>query len=161
MSSSRSREFSQFFACSWGIADLPGISAEDCAQLQRLNIATTRDLLRHSSTPEAQVKLAQKLQLHLHHIQKWRALSDLAMLPSVGPHYCGLLLHAGVISTAQLADRLPGPLYRQVLKLQVAALKSPDLCPNAGLIDLWIQQAKQLQIAALQQNRQPPGKSRK
>jgi Domain of unknown function (DUF4332) len=160
MPSSSSREFSQFLAQSWSIADLPGISAEDCLQLKQLKIATTRDLLRHSMTLEAQSNLAQQLHLHLHHIQKWRALADLAMLPSVGTDYCGLLLHAGVISTSQLASRLPGQLYRQVLKLQVSTLKSPDRCPNAGLVELWIQQAKQLQVARLQQAQKQSGKLR-
>jgi hypothetical protein len=44
----------------------------------------------------------------------------------------------------QLANLLPGQLYRQILKLQVSTLQRPDLCPNAGLVELWIQQAKQL-----------------
>jgi hypothetical protein len=144
MPSSHSHDFSRFLARSWPISELPGISVEDCHQLQQLNILTTRDLLRQSTTAETQAKLAQKLRLHLHHVQKWRALADLAMVPSVGKDYCGLLLHAGVASTVQLANLLPGQLYRQILKLQVSTLQRPDLCPNAGLVELWIQQAKQL-----------------
>jgi predicted RecB family nuclease len=145
MSISNSREFSSIQACSWPISDLPGISADDCQRLQALAIQSTRDLLRHSQTLESQVKLAQKLQLHLHHVQKWHALAELALVPSVGKDYCGLLLHAGVSSIAQLANLLPGHLSRQILRLHVSTLQTPDLSPNAGLVELWIRQAKQLQ----------------
>jgi hypothetical protein len=89
--------------------------------------------------------LAQQLQVHLHHLQKWRALADLARVSSVGCTYAGLLLHAGVPSVAQLAQQVPGPLHRHILKLQVSLIQRPDRCPNAGLVNGWIQEAKLVQ----------------
>jgi hypothetical protein len=139
-----SRQFSPRQGRDWLITDLPALSDVDCQRLADLGIRTTIDLLRHSQSLERQTRLAQRLQLHLHHVQKWRALADLARVPSVGRQYCGLLLHAGVPSVQHLANLLPGRLHRQILKLQVNALQRVDLCPNAAIIEQWIQQAKVL-----------------
>jgi hypothetical protein len=137
-----SRRFSPRQGRDWPITDLPALSDADCQQLADLGIHTTIDLLRHSQNLERQTRLAQRLQLHLHHVQKWRALADLARVPSVGRQYCGLLLHAGVPSVQHLANLLPGRLHRQILKLQVNALQRVDLCPNAAIVEQWIRQAK-------------------
>jgi hypothetical protein len=128
----------------WPVADLPGLSAEECQQLLAIGLHTTMDLLHNSTSPIQQTQLAQQLKLHIHHIRKWRALADLARIPSVGQTYCGLLLHAGVPSVQHLATLLPGRLHRQILKLQVAAIQRTDLCPTAALVQQWIAQAKQL-----------------
>jgi hypothetical protein len=128
----------------WPINQLPGLGPEDCQRLLGLGIHSTFDLLRQSQTRQSQTQLAQKLQLHIHHIQKWIALSDLARVPAVGIDACGLLLHAGVISVECLAKLSPGLLHRQILKLQVTNLQRPDLCPNAAQIGNWINQAQQL-----------------
>ncbi len=128
----------------WPIADLPGLEIEDCQHLTAIGLHTTKDLLHYSKSPSQQMHLAKQLRLHIHHIQKWRALADLARIPAVGQTYCGLLLHAGVPSVRHLASLAPGRLHRQILKLQVAAIQRTDLCPNAGLVQQWIEQAKQL-----------------
>jgi Domain of unknown function (DUF4332) len=117
---------------------------DDCRKLEAVNLRTTHDLLRQSTTLAAQTKLAQQLQLHIHHVQKWRALADLARLSTVGNTYCGLLLHAGVPSVKQLALLNPGQLHRQLLKLHVIATGDRTQCPNAALVQTWIMQAKQL-----------------
>jgi hypothetical protein len=127
------------------LTDLPGLSAQDSQRLASLGLHTTVDLLRYSRTLQHQTQLAQQLQVHLRHLQKWRALADLARVPSVGCTYAGLLLHGGVPSVAQLAQQVPGQLHRHILKLQVSLIQRPDLCPNAGLVDCWIRQAKLLQ----------------
>jgi hypothetical protein len=139
-----SRQFSPRQGRNWLMSDLPALNDADCQQLADLGIRTTIDLLRHSKNLEQQTRLAQRLQLHVHHVQKWRALADLARVPTVGRQYCGLLLHAGVPSVPHLATLLPGRLHRQVLKLQVTALQRVDLCPNAAIVGQWIQQAKLL-----------------
>jgi hypothetical protein len=149
VTSSNSRPIAPCQPCFWPMANLPGINTDDCRRLDDLELGTTRLFLAQSRTPEQQAGLAQKLQLHRHHIQKWRALASLAVVPSVGCEYTGLLLHAGVASVGQLGDLVPGQLYRQVLRLQVAVFRSRDRCPNAAVVDLWIQQAKQLRALRL------------
>jgi hypothetical protein len=131
-------------SANWPIAHLPGLGLEDCQQLQDLGIRSTFDLLRTTQSRTHQTHLAQKLHLHLHHIQKWIALADLARVPAVGLDGCGLLLHAGVTSVARLAEISPGLLHKQVLKLQVSTYQTPNRAPSAGEISGWINQAKQL-----------------
>jgi hypothetical protein len=140
---SPSHQFAAFQGKTWPIADLPGLKPEECAQLSSLGMHTTQDLLRNSTSVAEQTAIAQALHLHIHHIRKWRALCDLARLPSIGHTYCGLLLHAGVPSVKHLATLAPGRLHRQILQLQIVATGQKRLCPEAGLVQQWIQQAQQ------------------
>jgi hypothetical protein len=140
---SPSHRFPAFQGQNWPIADLPGLKLDESAQLAAIGLHTTRDLLHNSTNIIQQTAIAQRLHLHVHHIQKWRALADLARLPSVGHTYCGLLLHAGVPSVRHLATLAPGRLHRQILKLQIVATGQTNICPAAGLVQQWIQQAKQ------------------
>jgi hypothetical protein len=128
----------------WAIAQLPGLSETDQAKLADHHIETTFDLLRQTKTPLQRQTLAIELQVHLHHVNKWAALADLARVPAVGCQYCGLLLHAGVSSVAQLAQVSVPRLHRQILKLQVAMMQRPDLCPGVETIAVWVQQAQVL-----------------
>jgi hypothetical protein len=129
---------------SWQIEKLPGLSAEEQLQLKNCGVSTTKQLLQTAKTSEARMDLANQLQVHIHHVNKWVALSDLARIPSVGTQYCGLLLHAGVASVAQLATTPIYRLHKQVLRLQVATTQRNDLCPGVEVIQQWVQQAKLL-----------------
>jgi predicted RecB family nuclease len=135
-----SRNFRQ--SCDWPIEQLPGLSHEEQSQLQSCGIETTEKLFNQGKTPEARVALASKLQVHLQYVNKWVALADLSRIPSVGTQYCGLLLHAGIGSVAQLAQTPTHRLHRQIMRLQVATLQRRDLCPSVELVQQWSQQAK-------------------
>ncbi|MBD2438213.1 DUF4332 domain-containing protein [Nostoc sp. FACHB-110] len=129
-------------SCDWPIAQLPGLSHEEQLQLQSWGIETTQRLFNQGKTPEARLALASKLQLHLQYVNKWVALADLSRIPSVGTQYCGLLLHAGIGSVAQLAQTPTHRLHKQIMRLQVATLQRRDLCPSVELVQQWGQQAK-------------------
>lgn len=126
----------------WPIQDLPGLSLEEQAQLQNCGINTTEELIKRGKTPEERIVLAGKLQVNLHSVNKWVVLAGLARVPSVGTQYCGVLLHAGVISIAQLAQTPTHRLHRQVMRLQVATLHSRELCPAVELVQQWSYQAQ-------------------
>jgi predicted flap endonuclease-1-like 5' DNA nuclease len=126
----------------WAIQNLPGLSSEHCALLVAAGISTTLELLRQSRTPVQRQALAQQLQVHIQHVNKWVALADLARIPAIGCQYCGLLLHAGVSSPAQLAQISLPKLHQQLLKLQVAMMQRQDLCPPVDQVARWIQQAR-------------------
>ncbi|NJR66266.1 MAG: DUF4332 domain-containing protein [Leptolyngbyaceae cyanobacterium CRU_2_3] len=128
----------------WAIAQLPGITPQDEADLVGCGIHTTFQLLQKAQTPAQRQLLATEMQTHIQHVNKWVALSNLARIPTVGWQYCGLLLHAGVSSPAQLSQMPIARLHRQILKLQVATLQRPDLCPGVGEISQWIEQARQI-----------------
>ncbi|HEY9692597.1 MAG TPA: DUF4332 domain-containing protein [Oculatellaceae cyanobacterium] len=131
-------------SCSWSIEQLAGLSKENQLQLLELGIKTTGELLQIANTPTARLELANRLQLHIQYINKWVALADLARIPSVGCEYCGLLLHAGIASVAQLAQTPIHRLHPQILRLQVATMQRKDLCPSVDQVQLWIKQANNL-----------------
>ncbi|WP_413172035.1 DUF4332 domain-containing protein [Anabaena azotica] len=128
----------------WPIESLPGLNTTEQSQLLDFGISTTGALFQHGKTPETRLALASKLQVHLQYVNKWIALADLARIPSVGTQYCGLLLHAGVISVAQLAQIPTHRLHQQILRLQVATLQRRDLCPAIELVKQWSHQAQHL-----------------
>ncbi|AFZ02619.1 DUF4332 domain-containing protein [Calothrix sp. PCC 6303] len=129
----------------WQIEKLPGLNAEEQLQLQVCGIKTTKQLLQAAQNPQARLILANQLHVHIHHVNKWVALSDLARIPSIGTEYCGLLLHAGIASAVQLAATPTYRLHKQILRLQVATMQRRDLCPAIELVQQWVQQAKLVQ----------------
>ncbi|MDF5715918.1 MAG: DUF4332 domain-containing protein [Rhizonema sp. NSF051] len=136
-------------SCNWSIEQLPGLSLEEKDHLKNCGITTTKALVQQGKTPASRLTLANKLQIHLQHINKWVALADLARIESVGTQYCGLLLHAGVISVAQLATIPTHKLHQQVLRLVVATMQNKDLCPKVEQVQQWTQQANILVGAGL------------
>ncbi|MDX2216920.1 MAG: DUF4332 domain-containing protein [Oculatellaceae cyanobacterium bins.114] len=128
----------------WEIGQLPGLSDGDRDRLVELGITTTLTLLRSTQSMAQKQALAARLQIHSQYVQKWVALADLARVPAVGCQYCGLVLHAGVASPAQLAQTPLPRLHQQLLKLQVATMQRQDLCPTLDEVARWIQQARSL-----------------
>lgn len=129
----------------WPLAQLPGMSAEDCRKLSGLGLETTADLLQQTQTLANQRQLAAQLQQPERWVRKWTALAELSQLPSVGCQYCGLLLHGGVTSADQLATMAASTLHRHILRLQVSVIQRRDLCPHPGKVRQWIQEAQQYQ----------------
>ena len=142
MSYQQNNHHSTIEPCDWPIEHLPGLSHQDLSQLIENGITTTRQLIQTANTPATRLALANQLQIHIQHVHKWVALADLARLPSVGCQYCGLLLHAGVISVTQLAEIPVHRLHQQILKLHVATMQRRDLCPSVEQVSLWIKQAQ-------------------
>ncbi len=129
----------------WPLDQIPGLNVEDCHKFQAAGLLTTAQLLKQTRTLSNQRQLAAQLRMPERWVRKWAALAELSELPSVGCQYCGLLLHAGVASTAQLAVMQTHTLHRQVLRLQVTFLQRNDLCPTPGLVAQWISEAQQSQ----------------
>ncbi|MEG4280192.1 DUF4332 domain-containing protein [Microcoleus sp. MON1_C1] len=126
----------------WPIAHLPGLSKENQSQLEECSITTTGQLIRMTKTQAAKVLLANQLQINIQYVNKWVAMANLARIPSVGCEYCGLLLHAGVASPAQLAQMPVERLHQQVLRLHVATMQRNDLTPSVDRVHKWVQQAR-------------------
>ena len=128
----------------WSIDRLPGIMRSQIKLLAENNITNTKQLLKLTQNTESKHTLAAKLQLNQKYIDKWVALADLARLPSVGDRYCGLLLHAGIVSSAQLSQTPFYHLHGQIVRLQVATLQRKDLSPSVELVKKWVEEAKML-----------------
>ncbi len=128
--------------CNWPISELPGLDSNLGRELDEAGLTETRQLVALSI--EQQIALATSLGHHPRHIQKVVAMASLAQLSSVGCEYCGLLLHAGVASVAQLALTPVNQLHRSVLRLHVAVLQRNDLTPTVDRVQRWVNQAKHL-----------------
>jgi Domain of unknown function (DUF4332) len=129
----------------WPLDQIPGLNVEDCHKFQAAGLLTTVQLLKQTRTLPQQRQLAAQLQMPERWVRKWAALAEFSELPSIGCQYCGLLLHAGVASIAQLAMMQTHTLHRQVLRLQVTFFQRNDLCPNPGLVAQWILDAQKSQ----------------
>ena len=130
---------------SHSIQMLPGLSGEHATLLQQAGLVTTTDLLKVARSPKQLQAISAQLKLPLRNLQKWAALAELASLPSVGSEYCGLLLHSGVASVAQLAIQAPGRLHTQIRKLHTMTLRRSDLCPTPDQVVQWVREAKLVQ----------------
>ncbi len=128
----------------WAIAQLPGIAEEDCTKLRDRQIVTTWQLLQRTKTVAEKRSLAAELHIPERLVSKWVALADLARVPGVDCQYCGMLLHAGIISVAQLTQIPARKLHQQLLRLVVATLQSPDLCPGVEEVSQWIERSRRL-----------------
>ncbi|MDH6099413.1 DUF4332 domain-containing protein [Anabaenopsis sp. FSS-46] len=142
MSFKQPNDTNQMRSCDWPIQKLPGLSQEDQAQLQNCGITTTKDLIKQGKTAQSRVDLANKLQVNLQYVNKWMALADLARIPGIGVQYCGLLLHSGIGSVAQLAQTPTYRVHQQIMRLQVSTMQRRDLCPAIDVVEQWSQQAK-------------------
>jgi Domain of unknown function (DUF4332) len=131
-------------SCAWEVQYLPGLSNEEKSRLQDCGITNTTVLLKYGKTTEKRLELASKLQINIQYVNKWLALADLARIPNVGTQYCGLLLHAGIISVTQLAMISVPRLHKQILRLQVSTMQRRDLCPPVEEIQIWCQQAQKI-----------------
>ncbi|MBC6430084.1 DUF4332 domain-containing protein [Nostoc sp. HG1] len=142
MSTKNTNNRSSITSTDWPIEQLPGLNHEEQSQLQNCGITSTVALVKEGKTLETRLALANKLQIHLQYVNKWMALADLARIPSVGIQYCGLLLHAGIGSVAQLAQTPTHRLHQQIMRLQVATMQRRDLCPPIELVQQWSKQAQ-------------------
>lgn len=130
----------------WSIEQLPGLSQQLRSQLHACGITTTQQLLEQTQRPGAKQALANRLQIRHREINKWVAMADLARVPDVGCQYCGLLLHAGIASVAQLGQTPAPRLHQQILRLQVATMQRRDLCPSVDRVQRWVQQARAIAL---------------
>ena len=128
----------------WPIEQLPGLGHPDCQKLYECGITTTQQLIQATRTTEKLFAIANRLQIHTQHVNKWVAMAKLASISSVGCQHCGLLLHAGIASVSQLAQTPVHRLHAQILRLHVATMQRRDLCPSMEEVQLWIKQARML-----------------
>ncbi len=126
------------------IAQLPGLTKPQIAQLNAAGISTTFDLLRQGNSVVQRQALSQRLSTNIKYINKWAALANLARIPGVGTQHCGLLLHAGVSTPQQLSTMTVQRLHPQLLRLQIQLFNRADLAPGVAEVAAWIQQAQQM-----------------
>lgn len=143
MKSSTSTQPDSIAPMDWHIDRLPGLSAKSACQLRERGITTTFQLLKQARSLRQRQALAVQLAVSVQTVNKWLAMADLARIPSVGCQYCGLLLHSGIGSTAQLARSSPETLHKQVTRCQVQMIRRSERCLTIAQICCWIDRARQ------------------
>ncbi|MDB9315940.1 DUF4332 domain-containing protein [Spirulina sp. CS-785/01] len=129
---------------SFPLSQLPGIPQEITDKCAASNLTHTHTLLQHCTTPKAIETLANQLQIPTPQLKKWVVMANLAQLESVGCEYCGLLLHAGIISPSQLAQTSFPRLHQQIIRFQVATTRRRDLAPSLQTVQQWVKEARSL-----------------
>lgn len=121
------------------LADLPGLTPALGQALKQGQLITTRDLLRaHCQEPQ----LARHLGLTPREYGKLLALAELAEIPEVGHRYCGLLLHIGIRTPADLARSRPEQLQASIVRLHRQLGLQRHECPGGDLLGRWIAAAR-------------------
>ncbi|WP_017324124.1 DUF4332 domain-containing protein [Synechococcus sp. PCC 7336] len=129
----------------WPIEQLPGLNASDRRKLKHFGLVTTADLLNVAQSGNChKTTVAAQLQTKVERLNRWLAMADLARLPAVGCQYCGLLLHAGMLSVTDLSAASAPQLHRLIQRLHVSTLRSVRNCPSVAQVSQWIYQARHL-----------------
>lgn len=132
------------FQKNWLVEGLPGLNYEDCQKLKESGIETTLQLCQRTRKRSSRQDLAAQMQIPIQQLTKWAVMADLSRVPSVGCHFCGLLLHIRIYSVSQLAQMSFHDLNKGVLRFQVSTTQQPNGCPDSDLMGQWIQEAGQL-----------------
>jgi hypothetical protein len=132
----------------WQIEQLPGINPEDREKLKEFDIETTFQLLKRANKREGRQKLADQMQVNVQRVVRWVVMARLARIPSVGCHYCELLLNIGIYSASQLTRATVKDLQKRIVAYQEANPHRPKLCPNPAKMTEWIQEAQKIVLRA-------------
>jgi predicted flap endonuclease-1-like 5' DNA nuclease len=125
------------------IDDVEGIGPVYAAQLVKVGIKTTDDLLEKGCTPKGREEIEKTTGIGHALVLKWVNRVDLYRINGVGSEFSDLLEIAGVDSVPELAQRNPANLYQAVAG---AALQRQIVrrVPNEEMLADWIAQAKKL-----------------
>jgi hypothetical protein len=117
------------------LAQLPGLEAEQLAQLQAAGIGNCRQLQRATKREDQLLALARATDLHPEALRSVVHQAELSQIRGVGPTTLAHLFAAGVDSLAALAGQEPMALQAQ---LQGRTARPPNL----AVIEDWILQAR-------------------
>ncbi len=125
------------------ILDVEGIGPTYAAQLEKVGVKTTDDLLKRGATPKGREELEIATGLSHTLILKWVNRVDLYRIKGVGSEYSDLLEIAGVDSPPELAQRNAKNLTDTMAEANAARSLVRRL-PTLEMVTDWIDQAKKL-----------------
>lgn len=119
------------------LAQLPGLEAEQLAQLQAAGIANCRQLLRATKRVDRLLTLAKATDLPSETLRAVVHRAELSQIRGVGPMTLAHLFAVGVDSLAELASQEPESLQARLQR----RIARP---PNLAVIEDWILQSRRL-----------------
>ena len=122
---------------------IPNVTFRHVAQLRKMNIHTTQQLLEVCSTVEERYRLAEKLEISELRVFDWVCAIDLFRISGLHSTYVTLLLEAGINSAEKIATQNAPELAAQLRELNQTNRIVRRL-PNKRQIEGWIVAARQL-----------------
>jgi predicted flap endonuclease-1-like 5' DNA nuclease len=125
------------------VADVEGIGPTYAAQLEKVGVRTTDDLLERGATEKGREDLEAASGIGHAYILKWVNRVDLYRINGIGSEYSDLLEVAGVDTVPELAQRNPANLTETLAEAN-AARNLVRRLPTVEMVADWVDQAKKL-----------------
>jgi len=129
---------------SYSIDTIEGIADTYAAKLGEVGIKTTEDLLEKCGTKSGRASVASSTEISEKLILKWTNHADLMRIKGIGGEYAELLEAAGVDTVKELKHRNADNLATKMDEVN-ADKKLTRQVPNAGTLQGWIDQAKEME----------------
>jgi len=125
------------------ITEIEGVGTKYADKLATMNITTTEDLLKFSTTPVGRRQLSEKTGISETLILKWSNYADMMRISGVGPQFAELLEASGVDTVKELRNRNSENLYQQMKEVN-ATKGLAKASPADSVVHDWVEQAKEL-----------------
>ena len=123
-------------------------SAEALAEFSRLGYATTLDVLRNVSTPDARAALASVSGVTVGELTEVARMCEFLQIEGIGPKAFQLLVAAGVQDVEDLAGREAASLLAELIAVN-ATQRITGVDPEVELVRHWIIEAAQAPIRVI------------
>ena len=125
------------------IEEVEGIGPAYAAQLRKVGIEKTDDLLAQGRTPAGREEIASGAELSLRLVLKWVNMVDLFRVNGVGGEFAELLEASGVDTVKELRTRNAENLAAKMAEVN-AAKSLTRVVPSAEVVQKWVDEAKTL-----------------
>ncbi len=125
------------------VKDLRGATPDIVAKLKEKGVTDNEHLIEAAATPAQRKELAALCGCETRTILELANRADLARIKGISGVYSDLLEKAGVDTVKELATRRADNLHAKMTETNAAeqVTKQP---PSAGMVESWVQQAKDL-----------------
>jgi len=123
------------------IDEIEGIGPAFAAQLQRIDIKTTDELLEQGRTSNGRRDIAERTEIAEKKILQWVNMADLFRIKGVGAEYAELMEAAGVDTVKELKHRNAENLTKKMTEVN-AEKKLTRQVPSTKMVVQWIDEAK-------------------
>jgi len=125
------------------ITTIEGIGPSYATRLRRVEIRTTKNLLKAGAKKRGRANLSKRTGISETLLLEWVNLADLMRIKGIGEEYSDLLEEAGVDTVKELRVRRPDHLYQAIVKVNLNK-RLVRRIPSQRAVKSWIQQAKKL-----------------
>ena len=122
-----------------------GVGGVEGAALRAAGIESRAALLEACASPDARDALGATTGIEAHRLLRWTLLADLLRVPELEPEQAAMLLDAGVLGTAALAQCRALALWKWLFRLYGRRQRRKD-APDPSAVRGWVRAARRLPI---------------